>query len=130
MNEKAKLSEQISMLRESNAKIEANLNSKEADLENNVARMNELTRELTDVHSELMGKTQQLAISLAQPREDPELSSPEFFYKELQRYVDSKEKSTKEKGKTSEKKKEKKTMEFWPLIKVVRIFVKADALST
>ncbi|KAK8903907.1 hypothetical protein QC760_007347 [Botrytis cinerea] len=73
MNEKAKLSEQISMLRESNAKIEANLNSKEADLENNVARMNELTRELTDVHSELMGKTQQLAISLAQPREDPEL---------------------------------------------------------
>ncbi|EMR86879.1 hypothetical protein ACHAPC_002340 [Botrytis cinerea] len=59
-----------------------------------------------------------------------EKSSPEFFYKELQRYVDSKEKSTKEKGKTSEKKKEKKTMEFWPLIKVVRIFVKADALST
>ncbi|KAF7903268.1 uncharacterized protein EAF01_006317 [Botrytis porri] len=59
-----------------------------------------------------------------------EKSSPEFFYKELQRYVDSKEKSTKEKGKSSEKKKEKKTMEFWPLIKVVRIFVKADALST
>ncbi|KAF7946085.1 uncharacterized protein EAE97_005123 [Botrytis byssoidea] len=59
-----------------------------------------------------------------------EKSSPEFFYKELQRYVDSKEKSTKEKGKNSEKKKEKKTMEFWPLIKVVRIFVKADALST
>ncbi|TGO46555.1 hypothetical protein BCON_0318g00050 [Botryotinia convoluta] len=59
-----------------------------------------------------------------------EKSSPEFFYKELQRYVDSKEKSTKEKGKTSEKKKEKKTMELWPLIKVVRIFVKADALST
>ncbi|KAF7899405.1 hypothetical protein EAE99_012326 [Botrytis elliptica] len=59
-----------------------------------------------------------------------EKSSPEFFYKELQRYVDSKEKSTKEKGKTSEKKKEKTTMEFWPLIKVVRIFVKADALST
>ncbi|TGO22096.1 hypothetical protein BPAE_0182g00030 [Botrytis paeoniae] len=59
-----------------------------------------------------------------------EKSSPELFYKELQRYVDSKEKSTKEKGKTSEKKKEKKTMEFWPLIKVVRIFVKADALST
>lgn len=59
-----------------------------------------------------------------------EKSSPEFFYKELERYVDSKEKSTKEKGKNSEKRKEKKTMEFWPLIKVVRIFVKADALST
>lgn len=59
-----------------------------------------------------------------------EKSYPEFFYKELQRYVDSKEKSTGEKGRPSEKKKEKRTMEFWPLIKVVRIFVKADALST
>ncbi|KAF7869938.1 hypothetical protein EAF04_004722 [Stromatinia cepivora] len=59
-----------------------------------------------------------------------EKSYPELFYKELQRYVDSKEKSTGEKGRPSEKKKEKRTMEFWPLIKVVRIFVKADALST
>ncbi|KAJ8060176.1 hypothetical protein OCU04_010521 [Sclerotinia nivalis] len=59
-----------------------------------------------------------------------EKSYPEFFYKELQRYVDSKEKSTGGKGRPNEKKKEKRTMEFWPLIKVVRIFVKADALST
>ncbi|CAD6446372.1 e1e59874-7bcb-4b1c-a282-67f13334c37c [Sclerotinia trifoliorum] len=59
-----------------------------------------------------------------------EKSYSEFFYKELQRYVDSKEKSTGEGGRPSEKKKEKRTMEFWPLIKVVRIFVKADALST
>ncbi|TGO33926.1 hypothetical protein BHYA_0221g00160 [Botrytis hyacinthi] len=73
MDEKTKLSEQINMLRESNATFEANLKSKEAELENNVARMDELTRELADVHSELMGKTQQLATSLAQPREDPEL---------------------------------------------------------
>ncbi|QSZ34344.1 hypothetical protein DSL72_005935 [Monilinia vaccinii-corymbosi] len=57
-----------------------------------------------------------------------EKSNPEFFYKELQRYVDSKEKSTSEKGKRADK--EKRAMEFWPLIKVVRIFVKADALST
>ncbi|ESZ90745.1 hypothetical protein SBOR_8879 [Sclerotinia borealis F-4128] len=57
-----------------------------------------------------------------------EKSNPEFFYRELQRYVDSKEKSTGEKGKKADK--EKRTMEFWPLIKVVRIFVKADALST
>lgn len=57
-----------------------------------------------------------------------EKSNPEFFYKELQRYVDSKEKSTGSKGKKADK--EKRTMEFWPLIKVVRIFVKADALST
>ncbi|KAF7917191.1 uncharacterized protein EAE98_010296 [Botrytis deweyae] len=73
MDEKSKLSEQINMLRESNAKLEANLKSKEADLETNVARMDELTRELAGVHSELMEKTQQLAISLAQPREDPKL---------------------------------------------------------
>ncbi|KAF5869130.1 uncharacterized protein Bfra_011673 [Botrytis fragariae] len=73
MDEKTKLSEQINMLRESNATFKASLNSKEADLENNVARMDELTRELADAHSELMEKTQQLAISLAQPREDLEL---------------------------------------------------------
>ncbi|KAM3081672.1 hypothetical protein ACMFMG_005123 [Clarireedia jacksonii] len=54
---------------------------------------------------------------------------PESFYKELQRYVDSKEKSTGNKDKTS-KEKVKKSMEFWPLIKVVRIYTKADALST
>ncbi|TGO67360.1 hypothetical protein BOTNAR_0044g00420 [Botryotinia narcissicola] len=72
-DEKTKLNEQINMLRESNATFEANLKSKEADLKNNVTRMDELTRELADVHSELMGKTQQLAISLAEPREDPEL---------------------------------------------------------
>ena len=39
------------------------------------------------------------------------------FYKTLQKYVDSKEKST---GNKEKKKKEKREMEFWPLIKVVR----------
>jgi hypothetical protein len=58
-----------------------------------------------------------------------EKSRPEHFYKELQTYVDSKEKSTGDKDKSS-KEKVKKTMEFWPLIKVVRIYTKADALST
>lgn len=53
----------------------------------------------------------------------------ELFYKELQLYVDSKEKSTRDKDK-SNKEKVKKTMEFWPLIKVVRIYTKAEALST
>jgi hypothetical protein len=38
----------------------------------------------------------------------------------------SKEKVTED----SKKKKEKKQMEFWPLIKVVRIYTKAEALST
>jgi hypothetical protein len=60
-----------------------------------------------------------------------EKSRPELFYTELQRYVDSKEKSTSSKDKDkSSKDKVKKTMEFWPLIKVVRIYTKADALST
>jgi hypothetical protein len=45
------------------------------------------------------------------------------FYRILQTYVDSKEKST-------DDKKQKKEMEYWPLIKVVKIFTKADALST
>lgn len=49
------------------------------------------------------------------------------FYKKLQNFVDSKEKTTgnKEKGK-----KERKEMEFWPLIRVVRIHVKSPALAT
>ena len=55
-----------------------------------------------------------------------EKSRPEPFYRALQHYVDSKEKSTGDPN----KKKEKKQMEFWPLIKVVRIYTKADALST
>ena len=41
-----------------------------------------------------------------------------LFYKKLQRFVDSKEKSTGNKDK--DKKKDRKEMEFWPLIRVVR----------
>ncbi|CAG8951269.1 hypothetical protein HYFRA_00008018 [Hymenoscyphus fraxineus] len=56
---------------------------------------------------------------------------PDDFYRELQSYVDSKEKSgDKKKKKKKGEKSEPKTMEFWPMIKVVRIYVKADALST
>ncbi|KAJ8062845.1 hypothetical protein OCU04_008100 [Sclerotinia nivalis] len=73
LNEKIKLSEQLNVLRESNATLKANLNSKDAELENHVARMYELTRELADVRSQLINKAEQLAISVAQPREDPEL---------------------------------------------------------
>ncbi|MCJ1387289.1 hypothetical protein MMC18_000130 [Xylographa bjoerkii] len=50
------------------------------------------------------------------------------FYKRLQHFVDSKEKVTGKKDK--DKKNEPKEMEFWPLIKVVRIFVKSPALAT
>lgn len=49
------------------------------------------------------------------------------FYTQLQYYVDSKEKTTAEK---KDKKKERREREFWPLIRVVRIFVKSAALST
>ncbi|KAG4443740.1 hypothetical protein IFR05_000829 [Cadophora sp. M221] len=58
-----------------------------------------------------------------------EKSQPEYFYRALQSYVDSKEKSTEDKSKKKDKG-EKKQMEFWPLIKVVRIYTKAEALST
>ena len=46
------------------------------------------------------------------------------FYKRLQHFVDSKEKTTGEKNK--EKKKERKEMEFWPLIRVVRLYGKKN----
>ncbi|KAF8866379.1 hypothetical protein BDZ45DRAFT_639507 [Acephala macrosclerotiorum] len=54
----------------------------------------------------------------------------DLFYKALQRYVDSKEKAENKKKKDKGDRPEPKTMEFWPLIKVVRIYTKADCLST
>ena len=51
-----------------------------------------------------------------------------LFYKRLQSFVDSKEKSTGKEDK--DKKKERREMEFWPLIRVVRIYVKSSALAT
>jgi len=50
-------------------------------------------------------------------------SSAPALYQQLQRYVDSKEKTT-------DTKRAEIDMEFWPLIKVVRIHTKAVALST
>ncbi|KAL5121484.1 hypothetical protein ACEQ8H_000556 [Pleosporales sp. CAS-2024a] len=54
---------------------------------------------------------------------------PDSFYRQLQKYVDSKEKVSKN-GKDKEKQKKITDMEYWPLIKVVKIYVKAKALST
>ncbi|TGJ86746.1 hypothetical protein E0Z10_g2034 [Xylaria hypoxylon] len=48
-------------------------------------------------------------------------------YQGMQHYVDSKEKST---GPISKRDRADIPMEYWPLIKVVRIFTKANALST
>jgi hypothetical protein len=54
-----------------------------------------------------------------------------IFYKKLQSFVDSKEKTTKSGKDMSDKEKSKpREMEFWPLIKVVRLYVRAPALST
>lgn len=56
---------------------------------------------------------------------------PAVFYRQLQRYVDSKEKVTKKgKDKGQEKPKRNLDLEYWPLIKVVRIHVKAPPLAT
>jgi hypothetical protein len=53
------------------------------------------------------------------------------FYYELQKYVGSKEKVTKkDKDKDKEKQKKPFEMEYWPLIKVVKIYTRAPALST
>ncbi|KAI3323344.1 hypothetical protein HD806DRAFT_496329 [Xylariaceae sp. AK1471] len=49
------------------------------------------------------------------------------LYRRMQHYVDSKEKST---GPADHRKRVDVPMEYWPLIKVVRIFTKANALST
>ena len=52
--------------------------------------------------------------------------SPGHFYEQLQKYVDSKEKVRGRKKDNDDGDR----MEFWPLIKVVRIHLKSDALST
>ncbi|KAL5370946.1 hypothetical protein DPSP01_014578 [Paraphaeosphaeria sporulosa] len=62
-----------------------------------------------------------------------ETDQPITFYKQLQHYVDSKEKwSKKGKGNDGGRTKTNKhtEMEYWPLIKVVRIYTKSRALST
>ncbi|KAL8711916.1 MAG: hypothetical protein Q9225_007039 [Loekoesia sp. 1 TL-2023] len=53
------------------------------------------------------------------------------FYRRLQEFVDSKEKTTSDKNTATHKKKHPaKEMEVWPLIKVVKIYVKSSVLST
>ncbi|KAL8709618.1 MAG: hypothetical protein Q9220_005710 [cf. Caloplaca sp. 1 TL-2023] len=53
-----------------------------------------------------------------------------IFYRKLQKFVDSQEKTLGNKDKTTDNKPRPKEMEFWPLIKVVRLYVKAPALAT
>ncbi|KAL8795726.1 MAG: hypothetical protein Q9195_001777 [Heterodermia aff. obscurata] len=75
---------------------------------------------------------QEVAHILGTTRDIKETNSA-TFYKRLQTFVDSKEKTTgikEKKDKGRPKNKDKKEMEFWPLIRVVRIKVKSPALAT
>jgi hypothetical protein len=59
-----------------------------------------------------------------------EADDPLPFYKKLQHYVDSKEKTSGRKEDGEKEKKKPREMEFWPLIRMVRLYVKAPALAT
>ncbi|KIW34327.1 uncharacterized protein PV07_01112 [Cladophialophora immunda] len=58
-----------------------------------------------------------------------ESSNAITFYKELQPFVDSKKKTSGPKERT-EKEKKQTEAEYWPLIRVVKLYVKAPALAT
>ena len=68
-------------------------------------------------NSSIQKMLQEVSHILGQSKEIEETDSLRF-YKRLQHYVDSKEKSTGDKNK--DRKKEPKDMEFWPLIRVVK----------
>lgn len=62
---------------------------------------------------------------------DIEYDNAPDFYQALQRFVDSKEKVRKPvPGKNPFEAKSTQTVEYWPLIKVVRLYVKSPALET
>ena len=78
-------------------------------------------------NSSIQTMLQEVSHILGKSREIHETDSL-VFYKKLQSFVDSKEKSTGNKDK--DKKKEPKERELWPLIRVVRLYVKSRALAT
>ncbi|XP_014558036.1 hypothetical protein COCVIDRAFT_14750 [Bipolaris victoriae FI3] len=69
--------------------------------------------------SSVLGTTKQIHMSWS-----------ENFYIELQKYVDSKEKVSKKNKSKSKPQTSSSEMEYWPLIKVVKIYTKSSALST
>jgi hypothetical protein len=80
--------------------------------------------------SSLMSKTS--VVNILGSTKKIHKARPQGFYQELQRHVDSKEKVSK-KDKDKSKVQEKRTplqMEYWPLIKVVKIYTQSPALST
>lgn len=90
-----------------------------------------LTKEdISDSSVEALMKHRNVSGLLGSSRSIEETECP-TFYRKLQSFVDSKEKTTKSEKDKSEKEKSKpREMEFWPLIKVVRLYVRAPALST
>ncbi|KAB2099953.1 hypothetical protein AG0111_0g11806 [Alternaria gaisen] len=81
--------------------------------------------------SDLMTKTD--VLSILGTTKTIETAQASSFYQQLQHYVDSREKCNK-KGRGNDGGRTKTTknteMEYWPLIKVVRIYTKSPALST
>ena len=81
--------------------------------------------------SDLMTKTD--VLSVLGTTKTIEAAQASIFYQQLQHYVDSREKCNK-KGRGNDGGRTKTTkiteMEYWPLIKVVRIYTKSPALST
>ena len=74
---------------------------------------------MLDAVSSLLGTTKSI-----------EKTDAPSFYTALQHYVDSKEKVKRGEKKDKKEKKKKREMEYWPLIRKVKIFVKSPALST
>jgi hypothetical protein len=81
--------------------------------------------------SDLMAKTD--VLSILGTTKTIETAQASSFYQQLQHYMDSREKCNK-KGRGIDGSRTKTTenteMEYWPLIKVVRIYTKSPALST
>lgn len=68
---------------------------------------------------EVIGKTQIV--------EEAECGS---FYSKIQSFVDSEEKHSKNATETANSARHEQTMAFWPLIKVVRVFLKSEVVSS
>ncbi|KAK6210107.1 hypothetical protein QIS74_11691 [Colletotrichum tabaci] len=68
---------------------------------------------------EVIGKTQVV--------EEAECGS---FYSKIQSFVDSEEKHSKNAAESANKAPHEQTMAFWPLIKVVRVFLKSEVVSS
>ncbi|KAL8725127.1 MAG: hypothetical protein Q9181_006531, partial [Wetmoreana brouardii] len=79
------------------------------------------------IRSDFQSMLQEVTHVLGSTREIGE-SDASQFYKRLQQFIDSQEKTANDTSR--QRKNVTKKMEFWPLIKVVRLYVKSPALAT